>query len=133
VSTAGYSGTPLPRKLGIKPGHRLALLGAPDGFELELPEDVSVRRHAGGKADVILTFHTARAELEGRLPALRAMMEPAAGLWIAWPKRASKVPTDITEDVLREIALPTGLVDNKVCAVDETWSGLRLVIRKQHR
>jgi hypothetical protein len=133
VSTAGYSGTPLPRKLGIKPGHRLALLGAPDGFELELPEGVSVRRRAGGKADVILTFHTERAELEHRLPALRAMMEPAAGLWIAWPKRASKVPTDITEDVLREIALPTGLVDNKVCAVDETWSGLRLVIRKQHR
>jgi hypothetical protein len=133
VSTAGYSGTPLPRKLGIKPGHRLALLGAPEGFQLELPEDVSVRRRAGGKADVILTFHTARGELEARLPALRAMMEPAAGLWIAWPKRASKVPTDITEDVLREIALPTGLVDNKVCAVDDTWSGLRLVIRKQHR
>ena len=131
--TAGYSGTPLPRKLGIKPGHRLALLGAPDGFALELPEDVSVRRRAGGKADVILTFHTARAELEQRLPALRAMMEPAAGLWIAWPKRASKVPTDITEDVLREIALPTGLVDNKVCAIDATWSGLRLVIRREHR
>jgi hypothetical protein len=133
VSTAGYSGTPLPRKLGIKPRHRLALLGAPEGFEIELPEDVSVRRRAGGKADVILTFHTARAELERRLPALRAMMEPAAGLWIAWPKRASKLPTDITEDVLREIALPTGLVDNKVCAVDETWSGLRLVIRREHR
>jgi hypothetical protein len=131
--TAGYSGTPLPKKLGIKPGHRVALLGAPDGFELELPEDASVRRRAGGKVDVILTFHTARAELERRLPALRAMMEPAAGLWIAWPKRASKVDTDITEDVLREIALPTGLVDNKVCAVDDTWSGLRLVIRKQHR
>jgi hypothetical protein len=131
--TAGYSGTPLPRKLGIKPGHRLALLGAPDGFELELPEDVSVRRRAGGKVDLILTFHTSRAELERRLPALRAMMEPAAGLWIAWPKRASKVATDITEDVLREIALPTGLVDNKVCAVDDTWSGLRLVIRREHR
>jgi hypothetical protein len=131
--TAGYSGTPLPRKLGIKPGHRLALLGAPDGLELELPEDVQVRRRAGAKADVILTFHTQRAELERRLPALRAMMEPAAGLWVAWPKRASKVPTDITEDVLREIALPTGLVDNKVCAVDETWSGLRLVIRREHR
>ena len=110
--TAGYSGTPLPRKLGIKPGHRVALLGAPPEFEREtlgeLPEDVSVRRRAGGKADVIVTFHTSRAELERRLPALRAMMEPAAGLWIAWPKRASKVETDITEDVLREIALPTG-------------------------
>ena len=133
MSGAGYSGTPLPRKLGIKPGHRVALLGAPDGFELELPDDATLRHRAGGTADVILTFHTSRAELERRLPALRAMMDPAAGLWIAWPKRASKVQTDITEDALREIALPTGLVDNKVCAVDETWSGLRLVIRKQHR
>jgi hypothetical protein len=133
VRTAGYSGTPLPKKLGIKPGHRVALLGAPDGFELELPEYAKVKRRAGGKTDVIVTFHTARAELERRLPALRAMMDPAAGLWIAWPKRASKIPTDITEDVLREIALPTGLVDNKVCAIDETWSGLRLVIRREHR
>jgi hypothetical protein len=124
---------PLPKKLGIKPGHRLALLGAPDGFELELPDGVSVRRRAGGKADVILSFHVSRTELERRLPALRAMMQPAAGLWIAWPKRASKMETDITEDVLREIALPTGLVDNKVCAVDERWSGLRLVIRREHR
>src|SRR5688572_16411553 len=131
--TAGYSGTPLPKKLGIKPGHRVALLGAPDGFELELPDGATVKRRAGGKSDVILTFHTSRAELERRLPALRAMMEPAAGLWIAWPKRASKVATDLTEDVLREIALPTGLVDNKVCAVDEKWSGLRLVIRLEHR
>ena len=134
MSTAGYSGTPLPRKLGIRPGARVALLGAPTGFELgELPPDVRVRRRAGGKVDVILTFHTSRAERERRLPALRAMMEPAAGLWIAWPKRASNVPTDITEDVLREIALPTGLVDTKVCAVEDTGSGLRLVIRREHR
>jgi len=136
MSPAGYSGTPLPRKLGIKPGHRVALLGAPDGFERtlgELPEDVAVRRRAGGTADVIVSFHTERADLERRLPALRAMMDPAAGLWIAWPKRASKVVTDLTEDVLREIALPTGLVDNKVCAVDQTWSGLRLVIRLEYR
>jgi hypothetical protein len=134
TSTAGYSGTPLPRKLGIKPGHRIALLGAPDGFELpELPDGVQVKRRATGRADVIVTFHTRRAELERRLPALRALMEPDAGLWIAWPKRASKIETDITEDVLREIALPTGLVDNKVCAIDATWSGLRLVIRLEHR
>jgi hypothetical protein len=137
VSTGGYSGTPLPRKLGIKPGHRVALLGAPDGFEAdtlgELPDGVDVVRRAGGEADVIVSFHTSRAELERRLPALRAMMEPAAGLWIAWPKRASKVPTDMTEDVVREIALPTGLVDNKVCAIDATWSGLRLVIRLSAR
>ena len=137
MSATGYSGTPLAAKLGIKPGHRVALLGAHDDFERdtlgELPADVAVRRRAGGKADVIVSFHTRRAELERRLPALRAMMEPAAGLWIAWPKRASRVPTDITEEVLREIALPTGLVDNKVCAIDETWSGLRLVIRLEHR
>jgi hypothetical protein len=137
VTNAGYSGTPLPRKLGIKPGHRVALLGAPDGFEAdtlgELPDGVGVVRRAGGEADVIVSFHTSRAALERRLPALRAMMEPAAGLWIAWPKRASKVPTDMTEDVVREIALPTGLVDNKVCAIDATWSGLRLVIRLSAR
>jgi hypothetical protein len=137
AATSGYSGTPLPRKLGIKPGHRVALLGAPDDFESatlgELPDGVRVARRAGGKADVIVSFHTARAGLERRLPALRAMMEPDAGLWIAWPKRTSKVPTDITEDVLREVALPTGLVDNKVCAVDATWSGLRLVIRLEYR
>jgi hypothetical protein len=135
--TAGYSGTPLPRKLGIKPGQRVVLLAAPDGFEGgtlgELPDGVRVGRRAGAKADVILSFHTERAELEQRLPALRGMMEPAAGLWIAWPKRSSKVETDITEDVVREIALPTGLVDNKVCAIDAVWSGLRLVIRLQHR
>jgi hypothetical protein len=137
MQDAGYSGTPLPRKLGIKPGHRVALLGAPDGFETgtlgELPDGARVARRARGKADVIVSFHTARAELERRLPALRALMEPAAGLWIAWPKRAAKVPTDITEDVVREIALPTGLVDNKVAAIDAVWSGLRLVIRLQHR
>ena len=131
------SGTPLPRKLGIKPGHRIALLGAPDGFEgttlSDLPDAVAVAHRAGAAADVIVSFHTRRVELERRLPALRAMMEPAAGLWIAWPKRASKVPTDITEDVVRDIALPTGLVDNKVCAIDATWSGLRLVIRLEHR
>jgi hypothetical protein len=133
----GYSGTPLPRKLGIGPGHRVALLGAPDGFRERalgaLPDGVRVVRRAGGRADVILSFHTSRAELERRLPALRAMMEPAAGLWIAWPKRASRVETDVTEDVVREVALPTGLVDNKVCAIDGTWSGLRLVIRLEHR
>ena len=137
TSPAGYSGTPLPRKLGIKPGHKLLLLGAPGGFAEEtlgeLPEDVAIGRRAAGKADVLVSFHTERRDLERRLPALRAAMEPAAGLWIAWTKKASKVPTDITEDVVREVALPTGLVDNKVCAIDATWSGLRLVIRLSER
>jgi hypothetical protein len=138
MTAAGYSGTPLPRKLGIKPGHRVLLLGAPDGFESgtlgELPDGVRVRRRAGGgKADVIVAFHTRRAELARRMPALRELMEPAAGLWIAWPKRASGAATDLTEDVVRELALATVLVDNKVCAIDATWSGLRLVIRLRDR
>jgi len=131
------SDRPLPRKLGIKAGQRVALLGAPDGFEHstlgELPDGVRVVRRAAGKADVIVSFHTSRAELERRLPALRALMDPAAGLWIAWPKRASGLPTDITEDVVREVALPTGLVDVKVCAIDATWSGLKLVVRRELR
>jgi len=130
---AGFSATPLPRKLGIKPGHRVLLLGAPQGFALDLPEGVRVSTRASGVADVILAFHLRRAELAKRMPALRERMEPAAGLWIAWPKRASKVETDLTEDVVRELARANRLVDNKVCAIDETWSGLRLVIRLKDR
>ena len=96
----------------------------------DLPEDVV---EADGEADVILAFHTGRAELAEAMPALRGRMEKAAGLWIAWPKRASKLHTDLTEDVVRELALANTLVDNKVCAIDETWSGLRLVIRLKDR
>jgi hypothetical protein len=132
--SAGYSGTPLPRKLGIKPGHRVLLLNAPDGFELgELPADVRLLRRAQGEADVLLSFHTERTDLERRLPRLREHMKQAAGLWIAWPKRSSGVATDLTEDVVRELALSNRLVDNKVCAIDATWSGLRLVIRLADR
>jgi hypothetical protein len=135
--SAGYSGTPLPRKLGIKPGHRVLLLAAPEGFEDgtlgPLPDGVRVARRARGTADVIVSFHTARAELARRMPALRSLMEPAAGLWIAWPKRASGVATDLTEDVVRGLALEHVLVDNKVAAIDATWSGLRLVIRLRDR
>ena len=133
---AGYSGTPLPRKLGIKPGQRVLALNAPDGFEAtlgELPDGVAVRATARGKADVIVSFHDRRSELARRMPKLRELMEPAAGLWIAWPKRASKLPTDLTEDVVRELALANTLVDNKVCAIDDAWSGLRLVIRLRDR
>jgi hypothetical protein len=131
--SAGYSGTPLPQKLGIKPGHRVLLLSASEQFELDLPAEVRVGRAARGKADVIVSFHTERADLARRMPKLRETMEPAAGLWIAWPKRASKVPTDLTEDVVRELALANRLVDNKVAALDEKWSGLRLVIRLKDR
>ena len=133
---AGYSGTPLPKKLGIKEGHRLALLNAPAELPAalgELPDGVSVRTTARGRLDVIVCFVTARAQLERRFGVLKRALEPDGGLWISWPKRASGVPTDMTEDVAREIALANGLVDNKVCAIDETWSGLRLVYRLRDR
>jgi hypothetical protein len=134
---AGYSGTPLPRKLGIKPGHTVAVLGGPAGFADGLAAlsgaDVAQAMPAAGLLDVIVTFVRWREEFEAQLPGLRKRMAPACGLWIAWPKRAARVPTDMTEHVVREVALPTGLVDNKVCAIDEIWSGLRLVIRRELR
>jgi hypothetical protein len=133
---AGYSGTPLAKKLGIKQGHEVALLKAPEGFEATLeglPDAVTIRSSARGTNDVLVSFHTKRSDLEERLPALLAAMDVDGGLWIAWPKRASGVPTDITEDTVREVALPLGLVDNKVCAIDDTWSGLRVVWRKELR
>jgi hypothetical protein len=134
---AGYSGTPLPRKLGIKPGRAVAVAGGPPGFAEGLAAmsgaDVADGLPGAGPLDVIVTFVRWREEFEAQLPALRELMAPACGLWIAWPKRAAQVPTDMTEHVVREVALPTGLVDNKVCAIDETWSGLRLVIRRELR
>jgi hypothetical protein len=134
---SGYSGTPLPAKLGIRPGHQMALVGAPPGFRellgglpgTELRDGLA----PGARLDVIVYFTTSRAEFEAELGTLREHMAPACGLWIAWPKRAAKVPTDMTEDAVREVALPTGLVDNKVCAIDSVWSGLRLVIRRELR
>jgi hypothetical protein len=130
----GYSGTPLARKLGIKPESMLAVLGAPDGFSIDdLPEAVEVRTAARGPLDVIVSFHTTRAELARRLPVLMRALHVDGGLWVAWPKRASGVATDITEDVVREVALPAGLVDVKVCAIDDRWSGLRLCLRKELR
>ena len=131
---AGYSGTPLAKKLGIKEGHRLAVLSAPEGFSIpDLPIDVEARTAARGVSDVILSFHTSRADLAKRLPTLMRALHVDGGLWISWPKKASGMPTDITEDVVREVALPAGLVDVKVCAVDDTWSGLRLCLRKELR
>lgn len=133
----GYSGTPLVRKLGIKPDARLGLFAAPEGFDVtlgELPPGVRVRRRLGAERfDVIVAFYAHRADLERRLPLLRRALDPAGGLWIAWPKRASGVSTDVTEDVVRGLGLAAGLVDNKVCAIDPVWSGLRLVIRLRDR
>jgi hypothetical protein len=130
VSTAGYSGTPLAKKLGFKEGMRAVYVDAPDGFSIA---GVATRARLAKGTDLVLCFVKARRDLERRLPALRRSIEPAGMLWIAWPKRASKVATDITEDVVREVALPTGLVDTKVCAIDEVWSGLRLVVRRELR
>jgi hypothetical protein len=137
VSTAaGYSGTPLVRKLGVTDGARVAWLGAPDGFDAlvgELPPGVTVLRSLRAPLDLLVQFTTARAELAQRLPALRDAVFPAGAAWVAWPKRSSGVETDVTEDVVRDEALPLGLVDVKVCAIDATWSGLKLVVRKEHR
>src|SRR5829696_4333902 len=133
---AGYSGTPLARKLGIKEGSRVALLGAPEGFDDELaplPDGVRVLRRLGPNLDVAVLFVTERRELERRFPPVAKAVFPAGGFWVAWPKRASKVRTDLTEDVLRDVGLPQGLVDNNVCAVTEIWSGLRFVWRKELR
>jgi hypothetical protein len=130
---AGYSGTPLAQKLGIKPGHRVAILGSPAGFELALPDDVRVSTAARGTFDTIVSFHRERRRLEARIPTLLDVLDVDGGLWMAWPKRTSKVETDLTEDVQREIWLPRGLVDTKVCAIDDVWSGLRLCWRRELR
>lgn len=125
---AGYSGTPLPQKLGIKPHHRVVALSAPDGF---LPGVEWGARL--GNADLVVAFVTSRAKLNAGFPKWAAAIPKDGAVWVAWPRKASKVPTDVTEDVVRELALSTGLVDNKVCAIDDTWSGLRLVYRLKDR
>ena len=135
---AGYSRTPLVTKLGIKEAHRVAVLSAPAGFDATLgalPTGAIVQRSLAGKAalDVVIAFVTTKTALVERIASVRPRMAPACGLWIAWPKQSSGVTTDVTENVVREVALPTGLVDNKVCAIDDTWSGLRLVIRRENR
>jgi hypothetical protein len=135
---AGYSGTPLVKKLGIKARHRVALVAAPPGFTLptdELPPGVVLESDPGDKVvwDIILFFTDNLADLRKRFAALAGRLDEAGGLWVAWPKRASGVATDLTEDVVRAVGLEAGLVDNKVCAVDATWSGLRFVIRVKDR
>ena len=132
--TAGYSGTPLPKKLGIKPGHRVALVAAPSDFLDvlgDLPEGVRiVGGLRGTKAfDVIVWFVKRRSELSKRFVGMTKRLDPAGGLWVAWPKQASGVATDVNGNTVREAVLNAGLVDNKICAIDETWSGLRGVVR----
>jgi hypothetical protein len=130
---AGYSGTPLPKKLGIGEGSSVALIRAPAGVVEDLPAGVTVKRQVRGKADVVVAFFAERSEFERRIGSLATMIFPAGGLWVAWPKRASGLATTMNENVVREIALPLGLVDNKVCAIDETWTGLRVVWRVDRR
>ncbi len=135
---AGYSGTPLPKKLGIKPDSLVVLVSPPPGFEAvlgELPSEVELARQLrkGASCDVIVFFTSNLAELKKRFASIASRLAPAGGLWVAWPKKASGVATDLTEDLVRAVGLKAGLVDNKVCAIDETWSGLRFVIRLADR
>jgi hypothetical protein len=133
---AGYSGTPLAKKLGYKPGGRVYLDNAPDDYaELVAPllEDVQVLDKLDAELDMIHLFTNRAKVLAAKLKRYLKKIKPAGAIWVSWPKKASKRPTDITEDVIRALALPLGLVDVKVCAVDEVWSGLKLVIRVKNR
>ena len=133
---AGYSGTPLLKKLGIKEGFTVQSVNAPDHYrELLGPLPASVRfvARATSATDFVHLFTTKRAQLSRLLASLRKTLGPEATVWVSWPKKAAGVPTEVTEETVREVALPLGWVDVKVCAVDETWSGLKLVIRKENR
>jgi len=132
---AGYSGTPLAKKLGIKDGSRVAAIGAPSGFakSLRLPAGTTLATSARGRQDVIIFFVKRKADLARRLPAFKRALEPDGGLWIAWPKKTSGMATDLSFDPVQGLGLASGLVDNKVCAIDDTWSGLRFVYRVADR
>lgn len=133
---AGYSGTPLPKKLGIKDNFQVVILGAPQGYQESLdplPVGVTFRKAISGSTDLVHLFTTSRDVLLDRLVQFREKTKPDCIIWISWPKKASKMPTEVTEDTIRELCLPLGFVDIKVCAVDEVWSGLKLMVRKELR
>jgi len=134
--TAGYSGTPLAKKLSLKDGMRVWWSGMPESARTEIAAE-GLQLHLldapEPPIDAAHVFVTERLELEAKLNQLLPLLVPAGMIWVSWPKKASRVPTDITEDVIRDVALPMGLVDVKVCAVDSTWSGLKLVVRRQNR
>lgn len=131
--SAGYSGTPLGKKLGVKPGFKVAFIDMPVRVRAEITSYCDAFIESAEPFDLVHLFGTDRAELSRRLTDYMGRIEQNGMIWVSWPKKASKVPTDVTEDVIREVALPRGLVDVKVCAVDEVWSGLKLVIRKELR
>ncbi len=136
MAAAGYSGTPLAKKLGFKGGSHAHLIGAPLGWMdwlAPLPEGVVFDARLGAITDIVHLFTAEQRVLRTTLTMLRQTLRPDASLWVSWPKQASKVPTDITEDVIRAVALPMGFVDVKVCAVNAVWSGLKLVLRKELR
>jgi hypothetical protein len=133
---AGYSATPLPAKLGIKAGFEVALVGAPEGYQELLqpaPPDVRFTAEARPSSDLVQIFAVKRAELSLALERYRQLLSPQAVVWVSWPKKSARLVTEVTEDTIRELALPLGFVDVKVCAVDEVWSGLKLVVRKELR
>ena len=133
---AGYSGTPLAKKLGIKDGMRVHAAAAPDGFRAlldPLPDDVGWSGTLRGPLDLVVAFFTQAGEVTKRWPKLTAAVGPEGTVWVAWPKRSSGVATDLTEQTFRDLVLPTGWVDTKVCAIDDTWSGLKFVLRKELR
>ena len=137
-ATSGYSGTPLPKKLGIREGSSVATLAAPDhfiGLLQPLPAGVRLRPNPRGKRpfDVLVAFVRTEAELESRFDRAHAQLDPYGGLWVAWPKQSSPLATYLRESHVRAYGLSTGLVDNKICAIDEDWSGLRFVVRKENR
>src|SRR6266446_4845073 len=133
---AGYSGTPLPQKLGIKPGLMVVTINAPANYRRllgQIPDSVTFSNRVTANSMFVHLFTTKRSELERRLSILRDKISDNGAVWVSWPKKSSEISTDVTEDVIREIALPLGFVDIKVCAVDDIWSGLKLMIRRENR
>lgn len=136
IGSAGYSGTPLHRKLGIAPGSRVFVKRGPDNYRqllAPLPPGVVFGKSLSAQTDIAHFFCLRKADIQADLAEARSLLKPDGVAWISWPKKASKVPTDITENTIRELALPIGFVDVKVCAVDAIWSGLKLVVRKELR
>ena len=133
---AGYSGTPLPQKLGIKPGLTVVAINPPANYRRllgQIPDSVTFSERLKSGSSFVHLFTSRRSEIQKKMSILRDKISDNGAIWVSWPKKSSGISTDVTEDVIREIALPFGFVDIKVCAVDQTWSGLKLMIRRENR